>query len=169
MIDFEKYNMILASGSARRKEILEAHGHTPLVRPMDVDETLPEGISPYDAVLYLSLKKALACEECFRRGDFDAAGKTAEKTLLIASDTVVYAYDDTAGKSVIMGKPKDEADAWRMLSSIRGRAHEVVSGVTLIGADRAADDPEAKGAGDPKANSADFARKRRETNWRERI
>lgn len=60
--DMKSHRLILASGSARRKEILEAHGITPVIMPMDVDETLPDGIAPQDAVMYLSLKKGLACE-----------------------------------------------------------------------------------------------------------
>ena len=137
-MDISEPKLILASGSARRKEILENHGLKPLIMPMDVDESLPEGISPYDAVMYLSLKKGLACEEAvLERGDNDVASRG--KLLIVSSDTVVYSYDETLGKPVIMGKPKDEEDAWRMLSSIRDRAHEVVTGVTLIGRDTAGD------------------------------
>ena len=44
----------------------------------------------------------------------------------------MYALDITTGKWTIMGKPKDEDDAWRMLSSIRGTYHKVMTGVTLI-------------------------------------
>lgn len=123
MSDQLKKKIILASGSARRKEIFEAHGLAPVIMPMDVDETLPEGIAPQDAVMYLSLKKGLAAEEALQ-GE--------ENTLIVSADTIVYAKDITTGKWTIMGKPKDEADAWRMLSSIRGTCHKVMTGVCLI-------------------------------------
>ena len=120
-------DIILASGSARRKEIFEAHGFDPVIAPMDVDETLPEGIPADDAVMFLSLKKGLAAEEAF-------AGKAhdCEHALVVSADTIVYALDITTGRWTIMGKPKDDDDAWRMLSSIRGTTHKVMTGVTII-------------------------------------
>ena len=55
-------NLILASGSPRRSAILREAGYDPVIRPADVDETLPEGISSRDAVMFLSLKKAMAAQ-----------------------------------------------------------------------------------------------------------
>ena len=123
MSDQLKKKIILASGSARRKEIFEAHGLAPVIMPMDVDETLPEDITPQDAVMYLSLKKGLAAEEALQ---------SEEDILIVSADTIVYAKDITTERWAIMGKPKDEADAWRMLSSIRGTSHKVMTGVCLI-------------------------------------
>ena len=122
--DLDKMTVILASGSARRKEIFESHGIKPVIMPMDVDETLPEGIEPDDAVMYLALKKGLAC----------AASENAdqEHALIVSADTIVYARDIYSGRWCIMGKPKDDDDAWRMLSSIRGASHKVMTGVALI-------------------------------------
>ena len=131
MDDIENTTVILASGSARRKEIFEAHGMKPVIMPMDVDETLPDGISPDDAVMYLALKKGLVCE------GQAAAGKAGDDTdiehaLIVSADTIVYAKDIYTDKWCIMGKPKDEDDAWRMLSSIRGAAHKVMTGVAIL-------------------------------------
>lgn len=142
--------IILASGSARRKEIFEAHGFIPVVRPMDVDETLPKDIRPEDAVMYLALKKGLACEDAMQdngracedampENAFDADSKKSDASdtdsdnaLIVSADTIVYAKDITTGNWCIMGKPKDEDDAWRMLSSIRGTSHKVMTGVAVI-------------------------------------
>ena len=141
--DLKKYKLILASGSARRKEIFEKHGLTPIVMPMDVDETLPADIAPQDAVMYLALKKGLAAEEAL--SDDSSAEKAlsddsmAEEALLderpaliISADTIVYAKDITTDRWTIMGKPKDEDDAWRMLRSIAAVRHKVMTGVAII-------------------------------------
>ena len=144
MIDLKSMKLILASGSARRKEIFEAHGFTPVIMPMDVDETLPEGITPQDAVMYLSLKKGLACREDLKTQSASIANandpsctdivtfSNCEHALIVSADTIVYAKDITTGKWTIMGKPKDEDDAWRMLRSIASTSHKVMTGVTLI-------------------------------------
>lgn len=122
--ELKEKTIILASGSARRKEIFEAHGFIPVIRPMDVDETLPKDIRPEDAVMYLALKKGLACEK--------ASDTDSDNALIVSADTIVYAKDITTGNWCIMGKPKDEDDAWRMLSSIRGTSHKVMTGVAVI-------------------------------------
>ncbi len=143
MDKMENTKVILASGSARRKEIFEAHGITPVIMPMDVDETLPDGISPDDAVMYLALKKGLACEaEVTEDGAVSSADTASdadtmsdadsEHALIVSADTIVYANDIYADRWCIMGKPKDEDDAWRMLSSIRGTAHKVMTGVAIL-------------------------------------
>lgn len=145
MADFPYEKIILASGSARRREIFERHGHAPVIEPMDVDETLPEGIAPHDAVMYLALKKGLAAEAAHLSGPtagageerdtegFDAAPDArSEKALIVSADTIVYARDIATGEWAIMGKPHSEDDAWRMLKSIRGTSHKVMTGVALI-------------------------------------
>lgn len=82
------------------------------VKVSDVDETLPNGISPRDAVEYLSSIKA----EPFR----------SENDIVIGADTVV-AID---GK--ILGKPNDKQDARDMLKILSGREHSVFTGVTIL-------------------------------------
>lgn len=125
MSDLKDYNIILASGSARRREIFDAHGLSPVITPMDVDETLPDKITPQDAVMYLALKKGLACESVLNE-------KHDEHALIISADTIVYANDVTTGKWTIMGKPKDTDDAWRMLRSIVSTRHKVMTGVAIL-------------------------------------
>ncbi len=104
--------ILLASKSPRRKELLKLVCADFEVASADVDETLPHGISPGNAVLYLSKIKAEPFAE-------------SEK-IVIAADTVV-AVDDK-----ILGKPKDAADAFEMLSLLSGREHSVFTGVTLL-------------------------------------
>lgn len=117
-------NIILASQSPRRKDILKRHGIEPVLMPADIDETLPPGIGPRDAVMYLALKKALTCLDAVR-----AEGGASEGSLIIAADTVVY-------KDEILGKPKDRADAERILRKLSGTSHLVATGVALVPAGR---------------------------------
>lgn len=115
----DPYHIILASQSPRRKMLLRKAGFNPVIHPANIDETLPEKISPEDAVMFLSLKKAMAEEAT-------SAHDHPENLLIIAADTVVFMDD------MIMGKPKDRKDAWNMLSRLRGKSHEVATGVSLI-------------------------------------
>ena len=110
--------IILASASPRRIDMMRSHGYNPEIRPSDIDETLPEGIAMKDAVMFLALKKALDIEsQCHFPED---QGK-----LIIAADTVVY-------KDGILGKPTDRTDAFAMLSRIKGTSHQVATGVAII-------------------------------------
>ena len=110
--------IILASASPRRIDMMRRHGYNPEIRPSDIDETLPEDIGMKDAVMFLALKKALDVE---RRCTFpEDQGK-----LIIAADTIVY-------KDGILGKPADRADAFSMLNRIKGTSHEVATGVAII-------------------------------------
>ena len=114
--------LILASGSPRRKEILTMLGYSFLVDPADVDESLPEGIAPHDAVAELSRRKAL--ETAARRPD----------DVVLGSDTVV----SVAGE--ILGKPRDREDAARMLRLLSGCADgRCRSGRHLSSYDRSTD------------------------------
>ena len=106
--------LLLASASPRRLELLRALGLEPLVRPADVDETLRPGEDPHDAAERLARAKAAAVAE----------GAPASAVVL-AADTIVV-LDGEA-----LGKPRDDDDARRMLRALRGRAHDVVTGVAL--------------------------------------
>lgn len=106
-------SIVLASSSPRRREILASLGLSFDVRATDVDETLRAGESPYDAAERLAREKAAA------------AGHEADGALVVAADTLVVCDGEA------LGKPRDRADARRMLSLLAGRAHEVVSGVAL--------------------------------------
>lgn len=107
--------IILASGSPRRRELLERMGVRDFtVVTSDVDESLEEGLSPAEQVERLSRLKADA-----------VAAEAKPGALIIAADTVV-ALDGT-----ILGKPADESDAFRMLSALSGVRHQVYTGVTV--------------------------------------
>ena len=111
--------VILASKSPRRLDILRDHGIEPIIMPGNTDESLPDGITFTDAVTMLSERIAMAALELPDILGFEG------KSLLIASDTIVY-------KDIIMGKPIDNEDAFNMLASLRNDTHYVASGVTLI-------------------------------------
>lgn len=107
--------LILASASPRRRELLSLTGLPFTVDAPDVDETC--SLPPREAVVELSRRKAVA------------AAALHPGCAVLAADTLV-AVDDEA-----LGKPHDEADAFRMLRALSGRWHQVYTGVTVIGAD----------------------------------
>lgn len=115
----EKYKIILASSSPRRIEILKNNGINPVVIAPSVDESLPQNISPQEAVMQLSLKKALSVEAEIN------AGAIKEKALIIGADTLVYL-------DKIIGKPKDKDEAFAILSHLRGKEHFVTTGVAIL-------------------------------------
>ena len=104
--------MILASGSPRRKEILENAGYIFEIITADADETLPKKLSPEEAVKYLAELKGEAVKK-------DNGG------VVISADTVV-AFGEN-----ILGKPKNEEDAKRMLKMLSGKVHSVYTGVCV--------------------------------------
>lgn len=106
--------LILASRSPRRREMLSRLGLVYTAMDAGVDETTPESMSPENTVLTLAQRKALAVVNKVSPGDF-----------VIAADTVV----SYAGK--IYGKPKDAADAYRMLMTFSGHTHEVLTGFAI--------------------------------------
>jgi septum formation protein len=108
--------LILASQSPRRRELLKIINENFIVKSAEVDETLPQGITPENAVLYLSKIKA----EPFR----------SDGDTVIGADTLV-AID---GK--ILGKPNDENEAIAMLRLLSGREHSVFTGVTILKSDK---------------------------------
>lgn len=123
-------NVILASKSPRRREILSNLGvHFDIVTA-DTDES--SSISdPCDLVEELSMRKGLAV-----RDKLLAEGKDLSNAVIIASDTVVSVNGE------ILGKPKSHEDAARMLRLLSDREHQVISGVALIGANTQAVDHE---------------------------
>ena len=111
--------MILASGSPRRREILEDLGISPIVRPADVDETPLEGESPTHLVERLARAKAEACAA-------DLPAELAGQTVL-AADTIVWREGGH-----VLGKPADDAEARAMLEELSGATHHVSTGVCLL-------------------------------------
>lgn len=118
--------IILASQSPRRKELLEQIGLEFEICPAKGEEIITKSI-PEEVVMELSKQKAeevAALVSSF--GENHKEITTPSDILVIGADTVV-AYD---GK--ILGKPKDEADAKRMLTMLAGNTHSVFTGVTLV-------------------------------------
>jgi len=111
----EKYHLILASNSPRRKELLSGLGIPFEVRIIpDIDESFPQDLPSSEIPCYIALKKA----EMYR-------STIKENELLITADTVVV-LDDR-----IIEKPEDRDDAIRMLHLLSGRTHEVITSVVM--------------------------------------
>ena len=108
-------NIILASQSPRRKELLGRMGIRDFetISP-NVDESVFHGLPPEELVRRLSAEKAAA-----------VAGRAGEDAIVIAADTVV------ALEGAVLGKPADELDAFKMLSALSGVRHQVYTGVTV--------------------------------------
>lgn len=104
--------LVLASKSPRRCELLKLIAEDFVIKSSETDETLPEGISPDNAVLYLSRIKA----EPFENG----------------TDTVIGADTVVAVDGKILGKPRDKQEAEAMLKMLSGKIHSVFTGVTVI-------------------------------------
>ena len=147
------YDIILASGSPRRRELLTQAGLSFVVKTADVDET-PTETEPAKIVEELSRRKAEAVMEmfqttrmesaCIEKQDvtdaveykgvndaIDSNDKTGQSSrdisqIIVAADTIVAMDGD------ILGKPKDTEDAVRMLKELSGRTHEVYTGVTIL-------------------------------------
>lgn len=106
--------IILASGSPRRRQLLEL-AHIPFeVIPADVDETPPAGIAPEALPVFLAEKKANAI-----------AARFPDRTIL-AADTIVLLDGE------VLGKPADAAEAQAILQKLSGNRHFVLTGVCLL-------------------------------------
>ncbi len=108
--------LILASASPRRRELLEQIAVSYIVYPVDIDETPRKMESPKDYVLRVSAEKSAACiHQC-----------CSELPVLAADTTVVV-------DGQILGKPEDEAHAIEMLQKLSGRVHQVYTAVSVRG------------------------------------
>ena len=110
----EKNILLLASNSPRRKQLLALGNWNFNIVVSDVDESQLADKTPKDYVLRLAQAKALAVVE-----------KAHPENIIIGSDTAVVDGDE------ILGKPKDEMDAVRMLKQLRGHTHQVFTGVAV--------------------------------------
>lgn len=120
MLEKMKYNIILASNSPRRRELLAGLDVDYEVRVLkDIDETYPDSLPVADIPTYISREKA-------------AAYTIADNELLLTADTVVVLGNE------VMGKPVDDADAKRMLRELSGKTHHVITGVCLTTQKKAA-------------------------------
>ena len=120
MLDnLKKYEVILASNSPRRKELLAGLGVDYEVRTLpDVDESYPETLQGADIPLYIAKEKADAYVAMMQPGE-----------LMITADTIVWLDDK------VLGKPWDREDALQMLRTMSGRTHEVFTGVCITTTD----------------------------------
>ena len=105
--------LILASASPRRKELLSLFGLPFVVRAADIDETMDPGKPPFDEVARVSRAKALAVA----REEDDA---------VVAADTIVVC------DGRVLGKPHSREEAIAMLSLLSGRDHQVMTGCTVL-------------------------------------
>ena len=114
------FKIILASNSPRRKELLSGLDVDFEVRVLaGIDESYPASLPTMQIAEYISKKKAAAYRETM-----------AVDELVITADTVVILGDE------VMGKPKDDAEACRMLRELSGQTHQVITGVTLTTMER---------------------------------
>jgi septum formation protein len=112
-------NLILASNSPRRRELLGLTGLAFQVLPADVDETPLPGEAAADYVQRLAASKAQV-----------VSAQSAPEMLVLAADTTVV--DATMVGNQILGKPVDDEDAGRMLRQLRGRNHQVYTAIALV-------------------------------------
>lgn len=106
--------LLLGSQSPRRKELLEGLGCEFECRTADTEEIYPDSLQGEEIPIYLSRLKADALRHTLQ-----------EDELLITADTIVW------HKGEVLGKPHDAEDAKRMLRSLSGETHKVITGVTL--------------------------------------
>ena len=117
MLDnLRNYDIILASNSPRRKELLQRLGLPFKVRTLfGVDESFPENLRGEDIALYIARKKAEAYKSSMSSNE-----------LLITADTIVCL------DGVVMGKPYGAENAKTILRQLSGRVHQVITGVTVL-------------------------------------
>ncbi len=120
----EGKNVILASASPRRRELLAQLGITFYQGSVaDYDENYPASLSPFEVAEYICKEKSLHYYGCATLGTTD--GYLADNHILITSDTVVILGNQ------ILGKPKERAEAIDMISSLGGKSHNVVTAVCI--------------------------------------
>lgn len=118
--NLNKYEIVLASNSPRRKELLQRMGVNFKVRTLfGIDESYPDSLRGEDIVCYISRNKAKAYQSSM-----------APNELLITADTIVYIDGE------VMGKPKNAEQAKEMLHKLSGKTHQVITGVTIVTAKR---------------------------------
>ncbi len=107
-------NIILASASPRRRELLKLICEDFKSVSPDVDETVPAQVEILESPRFLAVKKAMHVSGCL-----------SEKAVVIGCDTGVFIDDE------MLGKPKDEDDAFSMLKKLQGKEHLVATGCCI--------------------------------------
>lgn len=117
--NLKKYRIILASNSPRRRELLSGLGIDYEVKTLPgIEENYPDNLQGDEIPVYIAREKAEAYRPYIQKDE-----------LIITADTIVYLDGQ------VLGKPKDEADAARMLRLLSGRVHQVITGVCITTAD----------------------------------
>ncbi len=120
MIFTENKKILLASASPRRSQLLNDAGFNfTVIGGKDINESIPENLTGKDAAIYLANLKADAYSEEIKKD-----------TILITADTIVCL------ENTILGKPKDEKEAYKILQSLSGKEHKVVTGVAVCSPDK---------------------------------
>lgn len=113
--NLKKYNIVLASNSPRRKELMSGLGIDYVVKTLqDVDESYPDTLQGTEIPAYISQEKADAYKSLIQPDE-----------LLITADTIVWLNGE------VLGKPKDREGAMNMLRKLSGTSHQVITGVCL--------------------------------------
>lgn len=108
------HQLILGSKSPRRQELLKGLGFEYEIRTLDTDESYPDTLKPLQIASFLAEVKASALVSTLQ-----------ENELLLTSDTVVVTKDE------VLGKPTNKEDAKKMITSLSGTSHQVITGVHL--------------------------------------
>jgi septum formation protein len=111
--------LILASSSPRRQELIQTLGLPYEIRASDVNEDTEAGMPPAEIVEELSCRKAEAVCELYR-------AEQRNNGIVIGSDTIVVLGEE------VLGKPRDQEDAARMLDALQGKSHHVFTGVACV-------------------------------------
>ena len=111
--------LILASKSPRRSQLLAQAGFEFTIQTKEVEETYPKDLAVHKVPVFLAEKKAMACKDFIKKEE-----------IILAADTVVILEDK------IYGKPKNFDDAVRILQTLSGTIHQVITGVCLLTKDQ---------------------------------
>lgn len=115
LLSAKGYQIVLASGSPRRQELLKGLGIDFTVRLLpDLDESFPDTLPGEEIPLYIARNKAEAYQSSIRPGE-----------LVITADTIVWLENE------VLGKPRDSEEAKEILRKLSGKTHEVITGVCL--------------------------------------
>lgn len=109
--------IILASGSPRRKQLLELAEIPFEIMVSEIDETFPEGLLPAQTAIHIAENKATAVQKKL---------DNCNAQTIIAADTIVVLHEE------ILSKPSDREDAIKTLTNLSGKIHKVITGVCIL-------------------------------------
>ena len=115
MLSPNDYEIILASGSPRRKDFMNQIGFPFTIKTFDVEESFPKNLKGKEIADYIVAKKSAPFKEIIH-----------PKQIVITADTIVWCENE------YLGKPKDETDAKNMLQKLSGKSHEVITAVGFL-------------------------------------